>query len=72
MGSNAQDVFAAVGNVTYQLGGGKDYSGGVPATGTNGGMSNSLGNLKTSYRTLREQDDEIAVDYLIMGPGCRI
>ena len=69
-GQKAQDVyFSAVGNVTYQLGGGKDYSGGVPATGDNGGMTTSLGNLKTSYQ-LFENKDEIAVDYLIMGPGC--
>jgi hypothetical protein len=69
-GQKSQDVyFSAIGNVTYQLGGGKDYSGGVPATGDNGGMTTSLGNLKTSYQ-LFENKDEIAVDYLIMGPGC--
>jgi hypothetical protein len=69
-GQNAQDVyFSAVGNVTYQLGGGKDYSGGIPATGDNGGMSTSLSNIQTSYQ-LFENKDEVAVDYLIMGPGC--
>ena len=69
-GQNAQDVyFSAIGNVTYQLGGGKDYSGGIPATGDNGGMSTSLSNIQTSYQ-LFENKDEIAVDYLIMGPGC--
>ena len=68
-GQNAQDVrFSAVGNVTYQLGGGKDYSGGIPATVDNGGMTTSLGNLQTSYQ-LFENKDEVAVDYLIMGPG---
>ena len=68
-GQTAQDVqFSALGNVTYQLGGGRDYSGGIPATGNNGGMSTSIGNLQTSYQ-LFENRDEIAVDYLIMGPG---
>tara|TARA_Y100000816_G_scaffold224871_1_gene169782 strand:+ start:6888 stop:9131 length:2244 start_codon:yes stop_codon:yes gene_type:complete len=69
-GQNAQDItFSALGNVSYTLGGGKDYSGGIPATGDNGGMSTSLGNLQTSYQ-LFENRDEIEVDYLIMGPGC--
>ena len=68
-GQNAQDVtFSALGNVSYTLGGGKDYSGGIPATGDNGGMSTSLGNLQNSYQ-LFENKDEIAVDFLIMGPG---
>jgi len=69
-GQNAQDVtFSALGNVSYTLGGGKDYSGGIPATGDNGGMSTSLANIQTSYQ-LFENKDEIEVDYLIMGPGC--
>ena len=68
-GLNAQDVrFSAIGNVTYSLGGGKDYSGGIPAVGNNGGMAATLANLQTSYQ-LFENADEIAVDYLIMGPG---
>ena len=68
-GQAAQDVtFSALGNVTYSLGGGRDYSGGIPATGNNGGMTTSIGNLQTSYR-LFENKDEIAVDFLIMGPG---
>ena len=68
-GQTAQDVtFSAIGNVSYTLGGGKDYSGGIPATGDNGGMSTSLGNLQNSYQ-LFENKDEIAVDFLIMGPG---
>ena len=68
-GQAAQDVqFSALGNVSYTLGGGRDYSGGIPATGNNGGMSTSIGNLQTSYQ-LFENRDEIAVDYLIMGPG---
>ena len=68
-GQSAQDTtFSALGNVSYTLGGGRDYSGGIPATGDNGGMSTSLGNLQTSYQ-LFENKDEIEVDYLIMGPG---
>ena len=68
-GLNAQDTtFAAIGNVTYTFGGGKDYSGGIPALGNNGGMSTSLANLQNSYQ-LFENKDEIKVDYLIMGPG---
>jgi len=60
-GLNAQGVtFSAIGNVTYNLGGGVDYSG--------GGMLASLGDLTTSY-SLFSNKDEIQVDYLIMGPG---
>ena len=68
-GQTAQDtVFSAIGNVSYDLGGGKDYSGDVPEIGGNGGMEATLGNLATSYRLFSNRDDE-AVDYLIMGPG---
>ena len=68
-GQKAQDVvFSAIGNVTYPLGGGVDYSAGIPATGSNGGMTATLGNLVTSYG-LFQNKDEIQVDYLIMGPG---
>jgi len=58
----AQDrVFSALGNVTYNLTGGVDYT-------AQGGMSASLGNLFTSYNLFSNRD-EVAVDYLIMGPG---
>jgi hypothetical protein len=61
-GLNAQGVtFSAVGNKTYTLGGGVDYS-------ASGGMKPTLGNLITSYN-LFSNKDEIQVDYLIMGPG---
>ena len=70
---NAQGVtFAAIGNITYSLGGGTDYtsvSGAVPAPGANGGMTATLGDLKTAYDTLSNKDEQ-AVDFLIMGPGC--
>ena len=68
-GQPAQDnTFSAIGNVTYTLGGGEDYSAGIPIIGENGGMTATLGDLQTSYK-LFENKDEIAVDYLIMGPG---
>ena len=57
-----QDVtFNAVGNLLYTLVGGKDY-------GDNEGMAATLGDLITSYRLLSNKD-EVAVDYLLMGPG---
>ena len=62
-GQNAQDItFSSIGNVTYKLGGGVDYS-------ATGGMKAELSNLMTSY-DLFGNKDEIEVDYLIMGPGC--
>lgn len=62
-GQDAQDVtFGAIGNYTYTLKGGKDYSDG------NNSMRASLGDLVSSYRLFRN-DDEFLVDYLIMGPG---
>jgi len=68
-GQSAQGTtFAALGNVTFSLGGGEDYSAGIPARGSNGGMTATLGNLKTSYDLFSNRDDE-AVDFLIMGPG---
>jgi len=70
---NAQSTtFAGIGNVTYSLGGGTDYSsvsGKIPAPGENGAMLATLGDLKTAYDTLSNKDEQ-AVDFLIMGPGC--
>jgi hypothetical protein len=61
-GLSAQDVvFSAIGNKTYTLTGGVDYS-------SNGGMKATLGDLITSYDKFSNKD-EIQVDYLIMGPG---
>jgi hypothetical protein len=54
-------TYSALGNVTYTLSGGKDYS-------NEGGMTASLGDLFTAYN-LFSNKDEIEVDYLIMGPG---
>ena len=61
-------VFSAVGNVTYTLKGGEDYSAGVPDSGSNGGMTATLANLITAYDEFANKDEE-AVDFLIMGPG---
>ena len=62
-GLEAQGVtFNAVGNVTYSLKGGVDYS-------AAGGMKAELGDLMTAYEKFSNQD-EIEVDYMIMGPGC--
>lgn len=64
-GQNAQDaIFSAIGNKTYTLGGGVNYS-------ASGGMKATLGDLITSYG-LFSNKDEVQVDYLIMGPGLDI
>ena len=61
-GQNAQGVtFSGIGNTTYTLTGGVDYS-------AAGGMKPALGDLITSYGLLSNKDD-VEVDYLIMGPG---
>jgi hypothetical protein len=54
-------TFSAIGNVTYTLTGGVNYS-------SNNGMIADLADLVTSYNLFSNRD-EIAVDYLIMGPG---
>jgi hypothetical protein len=62
-GLDSQDVtFSVLGNKTFTLGGGVDYS------ATNG-MKAELSSLITSYGLFANKD-EIEVDYLIMGPGC--
>ncbi len=61
-GQDAQDTtFSAIGNKTYTLTGGVDYS-------ASGGMKATLGNLITSYNLFSNRD-EIQVDYIIMGPS---
>jgi hypothetical protein len=61
-GQNAQGVtFSVIGNKTYNLTGGVNYS-------AAGGSAATLGDLQTSYN-LFSNKDEIQVDYLIMGPG---
>jgi hypothetical protein len=58
---NAQSVvFNAIGNKTFSLADGSDYTG--------GGYKASLGELSTAY-DLFNNSDEVEVDYLICGPG---
>ena len=64
-GQLAQDtVFGAIGNKTYSLVGGKDYSG-----TDNKGMAATLGDLTAGY-DLFANKDEIEINFLLMGPGC--
>jgi hypothetical protein len=58
----AQDkTFSALGNVTYNLSGGRNYD-------SNNGFTSTLGDIVKAYRLFSNRD-EIEVDYLIMGPG---
>ena len=64
-GQDAQGInYSSIGNHSYTLGGGVDYQ-------TGGGMKADLGSLNTSYNLFVNRD-EIAIDYLIMGPGLLI
>ena len=58
----ASTVFSGLGAVTYTMAGGVDYS-------ASGGMSATLGNLKTAYELYSNKDDQ-SVDFLLMGPSC--
>ena len=61
-GQNAQGVnFASLGNVSYTFTGGQDYSSGT------GNYTATLGSLLTSYNLFENRDD-VAVDFLMMGP----
>ena len=62
-GLPAQDItYSAIGNKTYTLTGGVDYS-------AFGGMKAELADIITAYNYFGNKD-EIEVDYIIMGPGC--
>ena len=62
-GQDAQGItFAGIGNVTYTLTSGKDY------TTEGSGTTATLGALSTAY-DLFGNKDEIEVDFLINGPG---
>jgi len=64
-GQEAQGTeFSSIGNVSYTLLGGVDYS-------DNKGMSADLSDLVNGYSLFADKD-EIAVDYLLMGPGLAI
>ena len=61
-GQEAQGVtFSSIGNKTFNLTAGVDYS-------ASKGMAASLGDLLTSYNEFAVKEDE-EVDYLVMGPG---
>ena len=61
-GQDAQGItFSAIGNVSYTLTGGIDYS-------ASNGFTATLGDLITSYGKFSNKD-EVQMDYLIMGPG---
>ena len=66
-GQEAQGTtFSAIGNKTYTLSGGKDYSdNGESPTG----MSASLGDITDGYELFSNRD-EIEINFLLMGPGC--
>ena len=53
--------FTSIGPVTYDLGNGKNYT-------TQGNLKSSLGEIIESYELFNNRED-IAIDYLIMGPG---
>jgi len=61
-GQNAQGItYSSIGNVTYKLTNGVDYT-------YDASMQATLGDLNTAY-DLFSNKDEIEVDYIIMGPG---
>ncbi len=61
-GQDAQGVvFSAIGNKSYALSGGVDYS-------TSGGHAATLGGLQTSYQIFAN-DADVEVNFLLMGPG---
>tara|TARA_B100000073_G_scaffold163364_1_gene135171 strand:+ start:3334 stop:5556 length:2223 start_codon:yes stop_codon:yes gene_type:complete len=61
-GQPAQDrTFSVVGNKTFTLEGGVDYS-------SAGGATATLGDLTTAYELFNDKES-VEVDYLLMGPG---
>ena len=61
-------TFSAIGNAMYVLTGGKDYGDENAEPGETGTMTAQLGPLLNSYDVFLNRE-EIAIDYLIMGPG---
>ena len=63
-GQEAQGtIFSGIGNVGYA------FSGGVNYNATGGQYKLNLGDVSNAY-DLFENEDEVDVDFLIMGPGC--
>jgi hypothetical protein len=59
---NSKDsVFSSIGRVVYDLGKGKNYT-------TQGNLKSTLGDIIESYELFNNKED-VAVDYLLMGPG---
>ena len=56
-----KDKFSSIGKASYVLGNGKNYT-------SQGNLKASLGVLITAYNLFNNKED-VAVDYLIMGPG---
>jgi len=54
-------TFSSVGKVVYDLGKGKNYT-------TQGNLKSTLGDVIESYELFNNKED-VAVDYLLMGPG---
>ncbi len=55
-------VFSSIGRATYTLEGGSNYT-------TQGNLKATLGDVISAYDLYNNKED-VAVDYLIMGPGC--
>lgn len=59
-------TFNAIGNQTFTLATGADYSSG--SEGSSGSLTATLGNLSSAYDLL-SNSDEVDLDFLIYGPG---
>ena len=55
-------IFSSIGRATYVLESGKNYT-------SQGNLKSSLGDIMTAYDLFNNKED-VAVDYLLMGPGC--
>jgi len=55
-------IFSSIGRHTFDLGKGLNYT-------DQGNLKSELGDIVTAYQLFNNKED-IAVDYLIMGPGC--
>ena len=55
-------IFSSIGRATYVLESGRNYT-------SQGNLKSSLGDIMTAYDLFNNKED-VAVDYLLMGPGC--